>query len=251
MTESKEVIKKQDAGVAEPTSEVHPSVLVQMALDKNLDVEKLERVIALQERMEERDAAKQFNQALALFQQECPPIPKSSKAGATRGGGLHWDYAKIETILDVIGPKLREHGLSVAWETDESERGMMKVGCVVRHVGGHEYRPPPYVTPIADNKGVNVMQQHGSAWSYARRVAMMGALGLVAGGEDNDGAGGEKTETITLDQQEDIRQRMDRLNASDRAWQSFLGIFGVSSLADVPAHEYQRADQILAAKERK
>ena len=61
---------------------------------------------------------------------------------------------------------------------------------------------------------------------------------------------GEKPQALTLDQQEDLRQRLDRLNASKQSRKSFLGLFGVEVLDDIPAHEYKRAVKILEAKEK-
>ena len=71
-----EISKRPEAGLTTDYAD-----LMRVALDKGADgVEALERLVALKERAYERMAAQEFADAMALFQEKCPPIRKSSSA---------------------------------------------------------------------------------------------------------------------------------------------------------------------------
>ena len=55
---------------------------------KEIDVEVIERIVALKERTDDRAATRSMYDAIASFQSKCPPIPKTRRgAYASRKGG--------------------------------------------------------------------------------------------------------------------------------------------------------------------
>ena len=66
------------------------SRLLQTAIEKEIPVEALEKIVALHERVADREAAKEFASAMALFQSECPPIPKKSTAVVKKDGVVQY-----------------------------------------------------------------------------------------------------------------------------------------------------------------
>jgi hypothetical protein len=125
--------------------------------------------------------------ALAAFQSECPPIPKTRTAkipgkGDGGAGGYSYKYADLGDILDAIRPVLATHGLSF---TQAALTNGSQVGCrtTVHHDSGGAIEGEP----LTLNAGPSP-QTAGSALTYARRYSLTAALG-IATEEDDDAAG--------------------------------------------------------------
>src|SRR5688572_25647998 len=74
--------------------------LMELAL-KGDKVDALEKLVALSERVQDRNAAREFGDAKARFQESCPPIKKTSKAKITSrktGSSYEYDYAELDEI---------------------------------------------------------------------------------------------------------------------------------------------------------
>ena len=129
-------LKKPD----QPLDEM--SGLVRLAIEEKVSVDVLERIVALQERVTDRNARSEFFEALAGFQEEMPEISKTETAQvATKSGGTYsYTYAPLEAVTRAIRIALKEHGLSYSWTTEGMEGEYVNVVCVLRHIGGHEER---------------------------------------------------------------------------------------------------------------
>lgn len=153
-------------------------LIERVALDKDADVSKLEKMIELQERVMANQAKQQFDSAMLNFQIKKPVIEKSATANRTK-------YAKLPNIQAAIDPVLREFGLFVRWATEATQTGKNKVTCIVTHIGGHSESSSMEVSP--DKSGSkNEIQADGSAITYAQRYTLCSLLGLVLS-EDTDG----------------------------------------------------------------
>ena len=65
--------------------------LLQVAIDKNISVEAMEKLVELHERVSARQAASEFAAAMAEFQAECPSIPKTSTAKIVTQSGAGYE----------------------------------------------------------------------------------------------------------------------------------------------------------------
>lgn len=159
--------------------------ILRIAVERGVDVGSLERLVALHERMSERQAAVEFNQALAAFQAECPSIEKTSSASI--GGQYSYKYAQLDEIARTTRPLLQRHGLSYSWDSDVQNDRLVCV-CTVRHIGGHS-QSAKFTTPTqSPSTRMSLQQQQGAALTYARRQSLVQALGLTMTDEDNDAA---------------------------------------------------------------
>lgn len=162
-----------------------PMQLVALALEKGADPDRLEKLIALQERWERNRAAERFADAITAFQRECPQITERKP-----GGGGKYKYAPFEAIFAVIQPLLSRHGIALTFTTRWMDRGL-EATCRVR-VGTHAeettvaVRAPGPITTKDGSSVVNDTQLDGQALSYAKRYAVCAALNIVCTGEDND-----------------------------------------------------------------
>lgn len=246
-----ELTRAKDAP-AVPDTMTGPSVgsLVQLAIEKGVDVTLLERLVALKERVEERDARKAYFDALARFQKECPPIPhdKTAKVVSKRSGArFQYTYASLPQITKTIAPHMESCGLSYTWDT-EYDGKVFTVICTVRHLDGHSERAS-FPVPIDGGERMSAAQANGAALTYGRRQTLIAVLGLTTADTDVDGADGDEEgdQTITQDQVATLSDLIDAVGA-DKA--RFLRFMKVESLAEIPASRFKEAVTALEDKRR-
>ena len=161
--------------------------LIELAINQNADIDRLEKLMALQQRWDADNARKAFYAAMASFQSELPVIKKLKTASfATRNGGtMTYNYASLDDIAEQIKPFLAKHGLSYRFEQQFNQSGC-KVSCVVSHKEGHFVTCEMIGAP--DSSGnKNSIQQIASTITYLRRYTLTGALGITTADEDIDG----------------------------------------------------------------
>ena len=87
--------------------------LIQIAVEKGVDIVQLEKLMDLQERAEANQARRYFNIAMSKFQSLLPVIEKNGVVDYTTAKGrTYYEYAKLEDIALAIRPALKETGLS-------------------------------------------------------------------------------------------------------------------------------------------
>lgn len=176
------------------------SLIEKIALDPNADVSKLEKLIELSERVQDRQAKEQFDKAMLQFQINKPVIEKNAVANKTK-------YAKLPNIQDAINPVLREFGLFTRWSTSATQSGKTRVTCICTHISGHSETSSMDVSP--DKSGSkNEIQAEGSAITYAERYTLCSLLGLVLS-EDTDG--NSVKPTITAQQVKILEKKLTYL----------------------------------------
>ena len=155
------------------------SALIRMAIDKNLDVDKLERLIALKERADAAAAKSAFFTALTKLQNKLPVIPKKRAVNRT-GGGLLYKFADLADVTAAIRSLEQEYGFAHRFEFATSEKGACEVTCCVTHVGGHSERTTVSIAPTKGNN-TNPAQDNGIQMTYGQRYALCGAYGVTTG----------------------------------------------------------------------
>ena len=167
-----------------------PSRLLEMAIQQDLDIDKLERLMAMQERWNEQKAKEAFYDALAGFQKIVPVIEKSSRVSF---GTTKYSFAPLPDIKAGIQGSLSECGLSYRWEFADNA-GQIDVTCIITHTSGHSEKTT--MTAPADSSGSkNPVQERASTITYLQRYTLIGALGLTTANQDDDGRKGQVGET--------------------------------------------------------
>lgn len=154
-----------------------------LASDPNVDVEKLERLIAMQERILVHNARAAFNTAFASMQGEIPAIEEK---GRTNNG----TYARLEDIVERVRPILQKHGFTLSHRTEWPSDKTVKVIGILRHQQGHEVTSE-FLSGGDSSGNKNAIQALGSAVSYGRRYTTKDLLNIVTRDEDDDGRKGE------------------------------------------------------------
>lgn len=162
--------------------EANPSVLLQLAVQQNLDIDKLEKLMQMQERWQGQQARKEFLSAISRFQAQCPPIEKIKKVAF---GNTRYSYAPLGDIAATIKKPMSDNGLSHRWEIGEDAENIV-VTCIISHVDGHSEKTT--MKGVKDGSGnKNAIQSSGSTVTYLQRYSLIGALGISTADEDIDG----------------------------------------------------------------
>lgn len=160
---------------------ISPEELIARAIDKGVDVDALEKLLAMREKLERSAARKSFALAFAKFQRECPIVGKSQEG---KGAKFSYKYANIADIVAAVREPLSINGLSYYYENRFDDNTVVSV-CVVQHVDGWSQRSEFYA-PIDNTARMNIIQKGGSSNTYGNRYALCNALGIALGAEDDD-----------------------------------------------------------------
>ena len=227
------------------TTPAAPMTLLVGADLSSIDADKIGKLMELQSAWEDRNAKRQFNEALAAFQSAMPPVFKGRDG--PRG---NYRFAAYEDIMKIARPVLRANGLAVSFSQEETDL-TLTVRCKVSHIAGHSEETPftlPKDGPIKSKEGHNVTSQaqaQGSANSYAKRYCLCNALDIVVTGEDNDGADA-LTEYVTREQSDELAALVAKCPEGTLA--ALLDWAQCDSLADMPAGKFAKAAQTLKTK---
>lgn len=249
---SKAVAERADTNVAaHPASDTTSllQVITRAASDPNVDIDKMERLMAMHERMVERDAKRAFTEAMTAAQKAMPAIVRDAENKQTNSR-----YAKLETISDAIDPVIREHGFTISYGTFVSTiPGHYGVEAKVSHSAGHSERyqadvPADTVGPKG-NQNKTPTHGFGSTMSYGRRYLKVMIFDVRMKGEDKDG--NQSGDVLTEEQVEEIKALIDKAVASKpgtdyAAWlTSFLEYMKVEALNDIAAKDFGKAKSAI------
>lgn len=221
-------------------------IISRAASDPAMDVERLERLMNLYERIHDRDAKAAYTAALAAMQPRLPVISEKGKIsipGKEGKKGQETPYALWEDINDAIRPLLAEYGFCLSFRTGLHEDGRIKVVGVLGHREGHQ-EETTMILPHDSTGSKNAVQAIGSSTSYGKRYTAMALLNITSRGEDDNGkAGGANT--ITSEQVGELQALMEDVGA-DR--EKFLAFMKAESISDIPAGAFKKAVDSLNAK---
>lgn len=219
------------------------NVIARAAADPNTDVDKLERLLAMQERVMEREAKQAFDADMRACQEAIRPVLKNKKNSETKS-----TYADLEQISDLADPVIHEHGFSLSFGTADCPLAdHYRVTCAVSHTGGYT-RDYQADVPV-DNKGPKGSQNKtmthgfGSALSYGRRYLKLLIFDIKT--TDDDGRGAGNGGPINKEQLAVLNGLADAVGADKIA---FCRYAKVDSLSDIPAFQYNDAINVLTQK---
>lgn len=199
-------------------------VIERAALNPDVDIDKMERLLAMQERVMSKRAEQAYTESMILAQQRMPVIRKDKDNKQTGSS-----YATLENINKIITPIYTGEGFTLSFGTEDSPiDGYVRIVCDIRHSSGHKeryhYDSPPDDSGIAGKVNKTTTHARASAISYGQRYLIKLIFNLTLEGEDDDGnaAGG------------DTRSVMDIQNE----WIEFMGCLRnhIDSIAAVKRH---------------
>lgn len=178
-------------------------ILIKMAIDKNLDIEKLQKLIDLKNEEDARICKKEFFLHYAEMQKDFIPAQKSKEVSNKYGKHLY-NYAPLDDILKVYQPILSQHGFSYRWDLEPiPSGGEVRIWCIISGYG-HEIKTFMDIIIEKGNDFTNNNQQRGSALTYGKRYTFCNVLGIILEGEDKDGLTDKVEDIKPLNNQRNI-----------------------------------------------
>lgn len=158
-------------------------MIEQVCINPEMDVNKLERMLDMQERVLDRQAEQSFQIALAEMQSKMPVIQKTGEIRV--GKDVRSKFAKFEDINKAVLPIMRDYGFSLTFETQQADQYINVIG-VLRHKDGHKESTQLQI-PYDNSGSKNPVQAVGSSVSYGKRYVMTALLNLTVADDDDDG----------------------------------------------------------------
>lgn len=221
--------RKQDA--------LTPAELIRIAVSQNADIDKLAKLMDLQERWERNEAKKAFISALNAFKANPPNIIKN---GSVSFGDTSYKYATLDHVCDEVTKALSRHGITHRWKV-EQDKDLITVTCILTHELGHSEETKLQGSP--DNSGKkNSIQSIGSTVTYLQRYTLMAATGLAAANGDDDGRGASKLP--------DLEERLRALEAC-ATLEELSRIFKNMYKDAVTCKDFEAQKRIVAVKDKR
>lgn len=225
---------------AVPMSDPALAMIERVAADPNSSIEKLERMMAMRDKLIADQARAAFASAFAAAAAEFPMIPLNGR------GDKNKPYALLKDIIAGTKPVLSRHGLVLSFGVD-SAPDRVTVTAKLMHVSGH-CETTSIELPKDQSGSKNAVQAVGSSQTYGQRYAAQAILGLSLGDDvDDDGAkaGGE---TITADEFFQIKNLIEEAGADEAKFCQFLK---VPDLESIPRRMFANAVSALRSKIKK
>ena len=239
---------KQQSLVAEPEQGLL-AVLERLALNPDVSPEKLERLLAIQERVMAKRAEDEFNAAMSAAQAEMGTVSTDATNPQT-----HSRYATYGKLDKALRPIYTRHGFALSFSEGETEKAEhVRVICYVTHRGGYTrmyHRDMP-----ADGKGAkggDVMTKthaSGAAQSYGMRYLLKGIFNVAVGEEDDDG-NLSRGPVITDTQVADLEALMEEIGIVGERRQRALKVWKVDALEQILAKDYAGVVRSVESKRR-
>ena len=230
------------------------AIISRAASDPRVDMDKFERLLAMQEKLELAQERREFNAAMASAKAEIGPVLKNREVDFTSPKGRtnyrYEDFAEVARTVD--GP-LSKHGLSYRFRATQEGKGgdadprRVRVTCIVSRGG---YSEETELVAFEDHSGnKNSIQAIASTATYLQRATLKLALGLAAGADDDSRAGGKTAPSaISDDQAAEIEALIDETNSETTG---MLAYVGAKSIVDMTEAQFLKAKAAMLKKRAK
>jgi len=238
-----------DAPVIQPTIVNDATSMLQavgmLAMDPNTDVEKIERLMAIQERLQAKENEGRFNSIMAEVQAGIKTAIRNQHNDQTRS-----NYADLSSVLKSTKAAYTAAGMALSFNTEATEDPtIVRLVCHVTAAGhsrAYRYDSPLTDKGIAGKPMMTTAHARGSAISYGRRYMTQMIFNLDTA-DDNDGNAAD-IEWITSEQAADLQSLAKEVNANIPL---FLKYMQAQSMDRIQSCDYKRAVAALESKRQK
>lgn len=208
-----ELIERQEHQLAVPMTKEGAMLdfIQRAAADPTVDIDKLERLIQLSERMQAKTAETEFNSAMAKMQCEIPTVGEGAQNLHTKN-----TYATLDDINRVLKPIMQRHGFAVSFKVDNQANGIHVTG-ILMHSAGHREQTT-LLLPVDIGSGRNAVQAVGSSTTYGKRYVMCALLNITTGdASDDDGQTAQAEPMVTSVQAKQIDALLEKCGEKTKA----------------------------------
>jgi hypothetical protein len=224
------------------------SMIERIAMDPSSDLDKLERMMAMKERLEADAAKKAYASAFSVMQSQLPIIPERGKI-KNKNGDVQSTYPLWEDVIAALRKPLADNGLSMSFDRRREDQRTF-FGCIVTHEQGHSQRAEIDL-PRDDSGSKNAVQGEGSTVSYGQRYSSKMLINWTSeGSEDDDGVAAAAANTVSAEQYVTLRDLIAETGTDE---QKFHLAFGHKDPANAdlklfPAARFSEAKSMLLRK---
>lgn len=214
------------------------------ARDPAVDIDKLQQLMAMRERIEARQSEADFDKALTAAQAGMGRVRTDSNNPQTRSR-----YASYGALDAAMRPVYTNNGFALSFNTENPAPEIVRVICRVSHQNGHS-RTYQIDMP-ADGKGAKggdvMTKTHatGSAVSYGMRYLLKMIFNIAVSDRDDDGNSAGSGDKISMQQVQELIEICEAVEADKEA---FCRYFKIEGIAELPAKDFQRAVAALNKK---
>lgn len=234
-----------------------PSVAAMLGkiIDKGITTENvsaLEALVGLYDRMQAKEAEKQFNAAFVDLKKALPQI-NATKPVPNNDGTVRYRYAPLEEIDAEIRPLALQFGFTYSFSEGEQQPDRITKILTIYHVGGHSRSNAFTVRRSAPPKATDT-QADGSTHSYAKRGALCDGFGIIIDHDDDARMIGKP---ISKAQAAELAARVTNTKSDEIAFLKFAGVEPstpqvlLSDYEQISDERFDALDEILRRKEGK
>jgi hypothetical protein len=174
-------------------------LIERVALDPRADAGKLERMMAMYERLKAKEAELAYNAAKGRILKKLAGIKivknrsalyEIEKGKPLRGTYEAFKYAPLEEIDKHLRPLLAEEDMDLSYSDEAQEGGGILIRGRLKHLPGGHYEDSFMPAPLDTTGGKSDVQAVGSTNSFLRRYVACNIFNIVVVADDDDGAGG-------------------------------------------------------------
>jgi hypothetical protein len=182
------------------------ALIERVALDPRADVEKLERMMAMYERLKAKEAELAYNAAKGRILKKLAGIKivknrsvlyEIEKGKPQTRSYEAFKYAPLEEIDRHLRPLLAEEEMDLSYSDEPCKGGGILIRGRLKHLPGGHYEDSFMPAPLDTTGGKSDVQAVGSTNSFLRRYVACNIFNIVVVGDDDDGTGGTIDETQT------------------------------------------------------
>lgn len=176
---------KKEVSVQKLSAAKSPEEMISMAIEKNVSVETMERLLEMMKEVNAIRSKAAFTKDMANLQKEMPTVKKTegvfAKAGDTTA---RYKFAPLDMIVPQVKQTIADNNFIYSFQTKDDGK-MLTNTCKVTHIDGHT-EENSFAVPIGSESYMSEVQKYGARDTFAKRYAFQNAFGIVVEGEDRD-----------------------------------------------------------------
>jgi hypothetical protein len=175
------------------------TLIEQIALNPDADVEKLERMMAMYERLKAKETELAYNAAKGRILKKLASIKivknrsvlhEIEQGKPQKAAYEAFKYAPLEEIDKHLRPLLAQEDMDLSYSDEPREGDGIVIRGRLKHLPGGHYEDSFMPAPLDTTGGKSNVQAVGSTNSYLRRYVACNIFNIVVVGDDDDGTGG-------------------------------------------------------------
>lgn len=226
------------------------SIIERASKDPTIDVEKMERLMQMAERMEARDAKRAFTSDMVKLKAAMPAI-QARKSVPNDDGTTRYKFAPLDEIDGKLRPIALQYGFTYSFSEAPAEPGKVTKVCKIQHISGHSEENPFTVRVGKGPPKSSEAQGDGAAATYAQRRALCDAFGIVVESDTDGASPREEGHPITAEQAAELERRCLATKTNRKNFLEFAEVKEGGSFADIMSSRFADCDAQLRSREQK